>query len=74
MKKKKIFFVLLVLILFISLLGLSNFQNHYLTKQVVWIVFGLGFFFLFKKFNINILLKYSLWIYIFNVFLLILVY
>lgn len=73
MKKKKIFFALLVLILFISLLGLSNFQNHYLTKQVVWIVFGLGFFFLFKKFNINILLKYSLWIYIFNVFLLILV-
>ena len=73
MKRNILFYIILVIILVISLLGLSNFENHYLVKQFIWIGFGIILFLFIKKFNLNILLKHSILIYLLNVFFLILV-
>ena len=73
MKKNKLFYILLIILLVISVLGLSNFNNQYLIKQVLWIAIGFIAFLFIKKFNINILLKYSFLIYLINTLLLVIV-
>ena len=73
MKRNKMFYIILVILLVISLLGLNNFDNHYLIKQCIWSGIGFILFLFIKKFNLNILLKYSMLIYLLNVLFLILV-
>ena len=73
MKNNKMLYISIMLLSVISLLGMSNFDNSYLTKQIMWLLIGLITFLIIKKINISFLLRYSFWIYLFNVFLLILV-
>ena len=71
MKKGIISFIIIIFL--ISLLGLSNISYSLLLKQTIWIITGVFFYILFKKINTNILIRYSLFLYIINVLLLLLV-
>ncbi|MBQ9834233.1 MAG: FtsW/RodA/SpoVE family cell cycle protein [Bacilli bacterium] len=64
--------VLIILLISIFVLGKHSLDSHML-KQILWIIIGLVIFFIIKRFKIKLLFAYSHWIYLFNVFLLILV-
>lgn len=79
MKRKRkendwLLFIPLLIILLISVLSLAKYPDtSYFVKQLVWIIIGGVIFFIIKKFKVKLLFLYSKWIYIFNVFLLVLV-
>lgn len=81
MKKKTIatfcLFIPLLILMIISLFNMQNAKlisdvyNDAFTKQIIWYILGLIFFIIVSKFDINKLFKYAIYIYIFNLFLLI---
>ncbi len=73
-KKQNIIIFIIVTILFLlSFLGLSNFSSNYLAKQIIWLIVGIILLIVIKKINIKHIIKYSFFIYLINVSLLVLV-
>lgn len=73
MKKVINLYIPLFIILLFSLLTLYNYDIDYFYKQTLWIALGFGLLFCTKFIKLNKLFKYSGYIYILNIFLLLLV-
>lgn len=83
MKKKNVHnLILLIPLLIINIISLFNMLNsrlinnsfqNVLTKQLIWFLIGYILIYLIKKLDLNIITKYIPYLYLFNIFLLILV-
>lgn len=73
MKKIINLYIPLIIIVTFSLITLYDYNFNYFIKQCIWLLFGFGIVLLSKHFKLNRIFKYSKYIYIFNVILLVLV-
>ena len=73
MKKIISLYIPLIIIILFSLITLYNYETGYFIKQIIWLILGFGIIFFSKLLKPNKIFKYSKWLYLFNVMLLILV-
>lgn len=70
MKKFICLYIPLLIIIFISLVNLFNYELSYFIKQIIWIILGFGLLLCSKIFKEKYIFKYSKYLYYFNLILL----
>lgn len=73
MKKVINLYIPLFIIILFSLLALYNYDLSYFIKQIIWLIVGFIILFCSRFFKVEKILKYSLFLYLFNLLLLLLV-